>query len=108
MSDDACALGGAPGDDDTLWAVPPANMLVWREFDDEFLVYNSASGQTHHLNLLAGEALCSLEAEAAQTQELIRRLADKFEIAEDSPSLQMIDSLVRELDELGLIAPSTA
>jgi hypothetical protein len=54
---------------------------------------------------LAGEALRSLEDEAARMHELVRRLADQFEIAEDSPSLQTIDQLIREFDELGLIAP---
>jgi hypothetical protein len=34
-------------------------------------------------------------------------LAHEFEIAEDSPPLRMIDRLIHELDELGLIAPST-
>ncbi len=104
----AGGLGWAPRDDRTVWTVPLGNALEWRQWDDEFLVYNSASGQTHHLNLLAGEALRSLEAEPAQTLELVSRLADLFEIAEDSPSLLMIDRLVRELDELGLIAPSTS
>ena len=47
----------------TIWRVPPGNMLAWRGWDDEFLVYNTASGQTHHLNFLAGEALRSLVAE---------------------------------------------
>jgi PqqD family protein of HPr-rel-A system len=88
------------------WAVPEGNALVWRIWDDEFLVYNAVSGQTHHLNFLAGEALRSLQAEVANGRELVRRLADQFEIAEDSPPLQMIDRLIRELDELGLIAPS--
>lgn len=88
------------------WAVPDANALVWRIWDDEFLVYNTASGQTHHLNLLAGEALRSLAAAAASGRELVSRLADQFAIAEDSSPLQMTDRLIRELDELGLIAPS--
>jgi len=108
MGDGATAMGEAPGDDSTVWAVPLANMLTWRVFDDEFLVYNTASGKTHHLNILAGEALRSLEAEAATTRQLVSRLAEQFEIAEDSPSLQMIDRLVRELDDLGLIAPSNS
>ena len=90
------------------WGVPDANALAWRNWGDEFLVYNAASGQTHHLNFLAGEALRSLEAEAADVGELVRRLANQFEIAEGSPPLQMIDGLIRELDELGLIAPSTS
>jgi hypothetical protein len=37
---------------------------------------------------------------------LVSRLANQFAIAEDSPPLQMTDRLIRELDELGLIAPS--
>lgn len=80
-------------------------MLVWREWGDEFLVYNTASGQTHHLNLLAGEALRSLEAKPGSVSGAVRRLADQFEIAQDSPQLKMIDGLIRQLDELGLIAP---
>jgi PqqD family protein of HPr-rel-A system len=96
-----------PGEQGTRWVVPEANALAWRIWGDEFFVYNSASGQTHHLNLLAGEALRSLEAEAADVCELIRRLANQFEIAEDSPPLKMVDRLIHELDELGLIAPST-
>jgi PqqD family protein of HPr-rel-A system len=98
---------GAPGKEGKRWSVPKGNELAWRIWDDEFLVYNTASGQTHHLNLLAGEALRSLEAEPARTNELVRRLASQFEIAEDSAPLQTIDRLIRELDELGLIAPST-
>jgi PqqD family protein of HPr-rel-A system len=99
---------GLTGQESRRWGVPDANALAWRAWHDEFLVYNTASGQTHHLNLLAGEALRSLEAEAADVCELIRRLANQFEIAEDSPPLQMIDRLIHELDELGLIAPSTS
>jgi len=95
----------APREQDR-WTVPDANALVWRIWDDEFLIYNTASGQTHHLNLLAGEALRSLAAAAASVRELVSRLADEFAIAEDSPPLQMTDRLICELDKLGLIAPS--
>ena len=101
-------MGSAARSESVWWRVPAAGTLAWRKWGDEFLVYNGASGQTHHLNFLAGEALRSLEAEAADVGELVRRLANQFEIAEDSPPLQMIDLLIHELDELGLIAPSTS
>ena len=101
-------MSGALEEGVTVWRVPPENMLSWRMWDDEFLVYNTASGLTHHLNFLAGEALRSLEAEPGSASELVRRLAEQFEIARDSPPLQTIDRLIRELDELGLIAPSTS
>jgi PqqD family protein of HPr-rel-A system len=99
---------GSTGEESRRWGVPDANALAWRVWDDEFLVYNTASGQTHHLNLLAGEALRSLETEAADVCELIRRLANQFEIARDSPPLQVMDRLIHDLAELGLIAPSTS
>jgi PqqD family protein of HPr-rel-A system len=101
-------MSGSAGECGTVWTVPVGNLLVWRAWDDEFLVYNTASGQTHHLNLLAGEALRSLEAEPGSASDLVCRLADQFEIAVDSPPLRTIDRLIREFDELGLIAPSTS
>jgi PqqD family protein of HPr-rel-A system len=101
-------MSGSAGECGTVWTVPVGNLLVWRVWDDEFLVYNTASGQTHHLNLLAGEALRSLEAEPGSASDLVCRLADQFEIAADSPPLRTIDRLIREFDELGLIAPSTS
>ena|SRR5215470_9553839 len=101
-------MGGLPDQGETVWAVPAENTLAWRVWDDEFLVYNTVSGQTHHLNLLAGEALRSLEAEPGSARALVCRLAHQFEIAEDSPPLQMIERLIREFDELGLIVPRTS
>jgi len=99
-------MSGAPEKRETVWKVPPGSRLAWRVWDNEFLVYNTASGQTHHLNFLAGEALRSLEVEPGSANQLVCRLADQFEIAQDSPPLQMIDGLIRQFDELGLIAPS--
>src|SRR5947208_8984501 len=84
-------MSATPGEERRRWAVPDANALVWRVWDDEFLVYNSASGQTHHLNLLAGEALRSLEAEPARPQELICRLAGQFGVSADRRPRMMVD-----------------
>ena len=74
-------MSGSAGECGTVWTVPVGNLLVWRAWDDEFLVYNTASGQAHHLNLLAGAALRSLEAEPGSASDLVCRLADQFEIA---------------------------
>jgi PqqD family protein of HPr-rel-A system len=90
--------------EDVRWEVPAE--LAWRVWDEDFFVYNTASGLTHHLNRLAGEALRSLESESAQAHELVRRLANRFAAAEERPSLEMIERLLHDFDELGLIAPS--
>jgi hypothetical protein len=77
------------------------NRSAWRKWDD-----NTASRQTHYLNLLAGEALRGLEAEPAQAVNWCVAERHQFGIAEGSSPLQMIDRLIHELDELGLIGPS--
>jgi len=106
MSEEHSAPAIANDGDTTIWEVLSAGALRWREWNNEFVVFNPASGLTHHLNFLAAEALSSLEARSASSDELRTRLAEQFGIAQDSPPLQMIEPLIRQFDELGLIAPS--
>src|SRR5437870_13332717 len=100
MSEERVVPAVANDGDATIWEVLSAGTLRWREWNGEFVVYNPASGLTHHLNLLAGEALLSLEERPASSDELRTRLAEQLGIAQDSPPLQMIEPLIREFDEL--------
>jgi len=106
MSEEHSAPASANDGDATIWEVLSAGALRWRQWDSEFVVYNPASGLTHHLNFLAGEALSSLDALPASTYQLRLRLSEQLGIAQDSPPLQMIEPLIRQFDELGLIVPS--
>ena len=58
-------------------AVPEVNALAWRIWDDEFLVYNTASGQTHHLNFSPEKRFAVSRPRPASGSELVRRLAEQ-------------------------------
>ena len=42
------------------WQPSAPDLLAVREWDDEFVVYNEATGDTHHLGTLAGALLLTL------------------------------------------------
>jgi PqqD family protein of HPr-rel-A system len=88
------------------WHVAPEMRLLWRSYDDHFMVYNCASGQTHYLNLLAAMALQQMEEHPATLEDLRQRIRAEVGV-EEIAGLDQLPSLVVQLDELGLIAPIT-
>lgn len=87
----------------TTWQVVDAAELSWRFWDDQFIVFNPASGDTHLLNPLAGEALQRLQQGPADVPELARHAASNLGLAPDELLSQEIETLLDELDELGLV-----
>ena len=89
--------------EDTRWKVNPEFPLHWRSWDDEFVVYNTGSGDTHLLDTLAAEVLQSLEIESADLPELIDRVTASLRIEPDSKFSDYLGQLLSDLHKLGLI-----
>jgi PqqD family protein of HPr-rel-A system len=77
-----------------MWRIPPGIELCWKRWDDDLIVFNPASGRTHLLNPLAGEALRAIEESPADIESLTKRLAA---LVAETNGL--------DFDELGLIEP---
>jgi PqqD family protein of HPr-rel-A system len=93
-------------EDDTRWRVQGTAGLCWRAWDDEYVVYHPASGDTHLLNAFTAEVLRALEECPASTSELAQFCAPACD-AEDEPALrQQISNLLARFHELGLIEPA--
>jgi len=88
----------------TRWSVPPSLDLRVKRLDDEYVVYNPWSGDTHVLNATAGAALLALQADAHDAESLARETAGD---ADDDVAAQMRELLV-EFQVLGLIEPADA
>ena len=86
----------------TLWTIARESDLRWRVWDDQVVVFNAASGDTHLLNLVAGEALRCLQ-EPADAAQLAQRVAAAVNVSPDGDFLEQIADLLEELAELGLI-----
>ena len=85
------------------WKVNPEFPLQWQVWDDEFVLYNTGSGDTHLLDTLAAEVLQSLEIESADLLELIDRVAASLRIEPDSKFSAYLEQLLSDLHKLGLI-----
>jgi PqqD family protein of HPr-rel-A system len=90
-------------DRSTVWRRTETQDLPRRWWEDQLVVYHPGSGDTHLLNLVAGEVLESLQQSPANVVELTDRVALRLDRQPDEPLLAQIEQLLHELDELGLV-----
>lgn len=76
-----------------------------KEWCDGAVVYDAASGDTHHLAPMAFQILAHLQASPYTQQELATRVLSSDPAAPDQESLLAIESIVTDLSELGFIEP---
>jgi PqqD family protein of HPr-rel-A system len=84
------------------WSADMELRQHWRCWDDETMVFHPKSGETHCLNSLAASVLRKLGECALTASELMDQLQSE---GGDAPSVQEIEALLQQFDELGLISP---
>ena len=81
--------------------------LIWRSWDvDEYIVYSTASGDTHLLNEVAAQVLRQLERSELSVSDLTRDLATSFDTEFDRQSETYVENLLEYLDQIGLVESS--
>ncbi len=93
--------------DDVVWRLPPAVRLDRRAWDDEVVVFNHASGQTHLLDALSNTALAMFEDRPWAVRELAQALASDFAVAPPE-MFDRLNTIVGEFARLGLLDADTA
>lgn len=86
----------------STWRVIPGQALAYRCWDDEAVLYNDLSGDTH---LFGPAAICVLEAlrpGPAPAAALAARLLAEFEFEDADPAAEL-DALLAELARLSLV-----
>lgn len=84
------------------WRISKGARLHWRQWDDEFVVYNAASGDTHVLNIIAAEALRRLHG-LLTLEVLVAQLADAFGIEPDNEFVEYVARSLGHLEQLDLV-----
>lgn len=87
-----------------MWRVVPGQLLAFREWDGEAVLYNDLSGNTHLLDGGAVEVLLALRAEPLEAATLAARLADRFDAGGDALAAAIEDMLI-DLAGLDLVEP---
>ena len=90
--------------------VIPADMVCWREWEGELVVFNDLTGNTHLLNPLAGLVLRRLaESDVARSvAELTESIGQREAIEPDSALVEAIEAVLIDFERFGLAARATA
>lgn len=85
-----------------IWRRPAEVTFLWQYWEDEAVVYNCASGETHLLDALAAAVLKEVETRPQSSADLAAHLAGQFGLDLDSLSRRLL-TIGESFDELGLI-----
>lgn len=86
-----------------MWRVISPEALHFRAWGGDFVVYDSLSGSTHLLGLLAAHALLKLQETPANSGVLASSLAALMQTEMDDEFVSQIDQLLADLGRLALI-----
>jgi PqqD family protein of HPr-rel-A system len=89
-----------------VWRPLFPGTLAWREWDDELVVYNDATGNTHHLSPIASAVLLALapHRDGIDTPALVRLVEDRSEPSEHARLPVEVGRTLDELERLQLVA----
>ena len=82
--------------------VPDGLRLSWRQFGDEVLVFNQASGQTHVLDALSAWVLQELEVSPSSDDVLAERLV-KVAGLEPDLAVRRLQEVLAKFEGQGLV-----
>lgn len=86
-----------------MWRVISGHALHFRSWEDELVVYNSLSGDTHLLGSAAAHVLLKLRQAPADAASLAESLAPLLQTDLDEELALEIEQLLADLDSLALI-----
>ena len=91
-----------------VWKANAAALSSLRDWGGEYAVFNPASGDSHLLDIVAGELLAALAGGPLAAPALYARIAALLEVDNDRQLAESVDAILAHLDEIGLIEPVPA
>lgn len=90
-------------DSNVKWRLISDQALQFRSWDDEFIIYNSLSGDTHLLGSAAAHILLKLQQAPSNATALTESLAPLLHAEMDDEFVSQIEHILADLDKLALI-----
>lgn len=88
-----------------MWRAIADQGLRYRAWDNEIIVYNALSGDTHLLDLAAAQVLALLQQAPLDSPSLVQQLAGLWQAAPDEQMQHEVAEILADLAALSLIAP---
>jgi len=92
--------------DGQRWRLEGRAQLHWRSLDDEWVVFDACSGDTHRLDTLSAAALTCLEAGPHDLEHLTAVLASELDLPDREGLASRLERLLEQLRNLGLVEPA--
>ncbi|MBK1642074.1 hypothetical protein CKO12_09340 [Chromatium okenii] len=86
-----------------IWQLHSQGALHWEQWEDQFALYQVASGETHFLNAFGAAILQQLIAAPQSLDAICAHLAIEFDCMPDAELCAQVSALLTRFDELGLI-----
>ena len=86
-----------------MWQVAKNTTLHIHSWEDEFVIYNSASGDTHLLGMVAAQSVIRLQQGPSESSGLLKDISQLLQISPDDELKQLIDNTLTDLSGLGII-----
>jgi PqqD family protein of HPr-rel-A system len=93
-------------DSDLEWELAAGSRLHWVSWDDEYVVFDEGSGNTHLLDFLTAEVLKALEQARGAVPALVGRVATRLDLDADADLERRIREVVERFREAGLVEPT--
>ena len=91
---------------DLEWALAEGSRLHWISWDDECVVFDEGSGDTHLLDFLTAEVLKVLEQSRGPVPALVGRVAARLDLDPDADLERRIREAMERFREAGLVEPT--
>ena len=73
------------------------------QWDDDYVIYDELSGDTHLLDGVSGELICALSEEAMSRAALLKKLSELLEAPIESEMESYLDDFIARFQQLGLL-----
>jgi len=91
----------------SAWRVRPLCKFHWRQFGDDWVVFDEGSGDTHRLDPVSAVALMCLAEAPLSEAELTRQVAVETDLPEGEDLSRAVAAVIERFSGTGLIEPAT-
>jgi PqqD family protein of HPr-rel-A system len=91
--------------DGQRWRLNRRSSLHWRRLGDDWVVFDSGSGDTHQLDAVSAAALTSFETDDFDLDGLTGLISAELDLPVGETLSHKLAALVEQLGALGLIEP---
>ena len=96
---------GDPKFHENIWRVAGNQKILWREWEGDYVIFSSLSGETHTLDIASGKILRRIMERPSTIEDIRSEIADFLEVKNDAELGNAVDNILKSLEDAGLIEP---